>query len=278
MAPSAATAASRQRVSPWPVAVVTRAGSAGRWRRSPRNQAAPTTTRGSGSCRASIAAAGSTEREPRPRTPGAASTARRRSATDPLASATATSPAVSSPRRANAPRAAACTPGSGSPRPRRARAGSPRWPAMTSRRLRASARRSRRASVATSSLTSRVCPNPTRPPTGKPRRPPSQTPAPRWPPAGCLPRLAGAAPKRRKWPAILVAAAVLILVGCWIASRVSVDYYVLTPGDATPGLAVHRGPGSGQPSAHRQDPADRRLPDPAQRPELPAVPLLRLQQ
>ena len=45
---------------------------------------------------------------------------------------------------------------------------------------------------------------------------------------------AGPAPKRRKWPAVLVVAAVLILVGCWIASRVSVDYYVLTPGDATP--------------------------------------------
>ncbi len=44
----------------------------------------------------------------------------------------------------------------------------------------------------------------------------------------------GPAPKRRKWPAILVVAAVLILVGCWIASRVSVDYYVLTPGDASP--------------------------------------------
>ena len=29
-------------------------------------------------------------------------------------------------------------------------------------------------------------------------------------------------------------AAVLLLVACWIASRVSVDYYVLTPGDATP--------------------------------------------
>ena len=54
--------------------------------------------------------------------------------------------------------------------------------------------------------------------------------------AGWLPPAppAGAAPKRRKWPAILVVAAVLILVGCWIASRVSVDYYVLTPGDATP--------------------------------------------
>ena len=44
----------------------------------------------------------------------------------------------------------------------------------------------------------------------------------------------GPAPRRRRWPAILVVAVVLILVGCWIASRVSVDYYVLTPGDATP--------------------------------------------
>ncbi len=44
----------------------------------------------------------------------------------------------------------------------------------------------------------------------------------------------GSERKRRKWPAILVVAAVLLLVACWIASRVSVDYYVLTPGDATP--------------------------------------------
>ena len=203
MAPSAATAASRQRVSSCPVATTTRGASAGRWRRSPRNQAAPTTTSGSGSSSAPVTAVGSTEREPRPRTPGAASTARRRTATGPLCSARATSSAVSSPSRAKAPRAAACTPASGSPRPRRATAGSPPWPATMSRRLRDSARRSRRASVATSSLTSRVCPTLTRPPTGEPRRPPSPTPAPPRPPAGRLPRpgrAAAQAPEMARGP------------------------------------------------------------------------------
>ena len=58
MAPRAATAASRQRVSSWVAAVPARAATAGRWRRSPRNQAAPTTTSGSGSARASVRAAG----------------------------------------------------------------------------------------------------------------------------------------------------------------------------------------------------------------------------
>jgi len=42
------------------------------------------------------------------------------------------------------------------------------------------------------------------------------------------------APRRKIWPWILVGAAAAILVAGWIASRVSVNYYVLTPGDATP--------------------------------------------
>ena len=45
---------------------------------------------------------------------------------------------------------------------------------------------------------------------------------------------AGPMRKRRKWPVILVVVVVVVLAGSWIASRVSVNYYVLTPGDATP--------------------------------------------
>ena len=44
------------------------------------------------------------------------------------------------------------------------------------------------------------------------------------------------------------------------------------------GRAVHRRAGRGQPSPHRQDPADRRLRHPAERAQLPAVPVLRLGQ
>ncbi len=45
---------------------------------------------------------------------------------------------------------------------------------------------------------------------------------------------AGPTHKRRKWPVVLVVVAAILLAGSWIASRVSVNYYVLTPGDATP--------------------------------------------
>ncbi len=52
-----------------------------------------------------------------------------------------------------------------------------------------------------------------------------------WPPPAPP---AGTTHKRRKWPVVLVVVAAVLLAGSWIASRVSVDYYVLTPGDATP--------------------------------------------
>ncbi len=39
--------------------------------------------------------------------------------------------------------------------------------------------------------------------------------------------------RRRIWPALLVLLALVVVAG-WIASRVSVNYFVITPGDATP--------------------------------------------
>ena len=53
-------------------------------------------------------------------------------------------------------------------------------------------------------------------------------------PAGCPRRRPGAAGGRRVWPWVVVGLVALILVGGWIASRISVNYYVITPGDATP--------------------------------------------
>ena len=64
--------------------------------------------------------------------------------------------------------------------------------------------------------------------------PPSSDAAPT--PAGAgaplLPRAPGRR-RRRIWPAFLVVLA-LIVAAAWIAGRVSVNYYVITPGDATP--------------------------------------------
>jgi Lon-like protease len=40
--------------------------------------------------------------------------------------------------------------------------------------------------------------------------------------------------RRRIWPAVLAAFIVLVLLASWIAARVSVNYYAITPGDATP--------------------------------------------
>ena len=39
---------------------------------------------------------------------------------------------------------------------------------------------------------------------------------------------------RRRWPIVLVALAVLVVIAGFVAARISVNYYVLTPGDATP--------------------------------------------
>ena len=91
MAPSAATAASRHRTSSCARAVAASAPTAPATRRSARNQAAPTTTRGSGSARLSSSRSYRVEREPRPRTERAASVARRRTATGPVVSAWAMS-------------------------------------------------------------------------------------------------------------------------------------------------------------------------------------------
>ena len=70
MAPSAATAASRQRMSGWPPAVATRSARAPRTRRSPSAQQAISTTRGSGSSSARRRASGRAERLPGPVSPG----------------------------------------------------------------------------------------------------------------------------------------------------------------------------------------------------------------
>ena len=40
--------------------------------------------------------------------------------------------------------------------------------------------------------------------------------------------------RRGIWPWVVVGLVALILIGGWIASRISVNYYVITPGDATP--------------------------------------------
>ncbi len=48
------------------------------------------------------------------------------------------------------------------------------------------------------------------------------------------PATAAGRPRRQIWPWVLAGLAAIVLVTGWIASRVSVNYYVLTPGDATP--------------------------------------------
>jgi PDZ domain-containing secreted protein len=45
---------------------------------------------------------------------------------------------------------------------------------------------------------------------------------------------AGPGRRRRIWPAIFGAAVAVVLIAALVAARVSVNYYVLTPGDATP--------------------------------------------
>ncbi len=45
---------------------------------------------------------------------------------------------------------------------------------------------------------------------------------------------AGRGGRGRVWPWVVVGIVALILIGGWIASRISVNYYVITPGDATP--------------------------------------------
>jgi Lon-like protease len=40
--------------------------------------------------------------------------------------------------------------------------------------------------------------------------------------------------RRRRWPAVLVAVVVVLVVATLVAGRISINYYVLTPGDAQP--------------------------------------------
>ena len=283
--PSAATAASRQRVSAWWRAVWASAATAARWRRSPRNQAAPTTTSGSGSARASVRAAGSAERGPcaaRPR----ARRRRRAGARRVVAGrARARRRATSRrPRRCKAPNAATWTAGSGSSRPAAGRtASSPRWPAAATRRRRSRAPWSRsciRGRIVAHRL--RVCPTLTRAPTGAGTAPPPSRRIPsgaatrgarsaRAPRAAALARgVAGVhrpgAPRRRP--------------GRRLRGRPrSASTTTSSRRDRPrPSPSTSRCPPQYRPPAHRQDPPDRRLRHPAERAQLPPLPLLRLQQ
>jgi PDZ domain-containing protein len=49
-----------------------------------------------------------------------------------------------------------------------------------------------------------------------------------------VPAAAWERPRRRRWPIVLVVLVVLVVAAGWIAARVSVDYYVITPGEASP--------------------------------------------
>jgi Lon-like protease len=57
-------------------------------------------------------------------------------------------------------------------------------------------------------------------------------PPPESPPAGTTQRVWGKGRGRRRWPAVLAALVVVVLVAGWIATRINVDYYVITPGEA----------------------------------------------
>jgi PDZ domain-containing protein len=54
------------------------------------------------------------------------------------------------------------------------------------------------------------------------------------PPGIGMPPPAVPAPRRRLWPKLLAGFAVIVIVAALVAARTSVNYYVLTPGDATP--------------------------------------------
>jgi Lon-like protease len=59
-------------------------------------------------------------------------------------------------------------------------------------------------------------------------------PRPEPPPAGTTPSLPGEGrARRRRWPAVLGALVVVVFVASWIAARTNVDYYVITPGEAS---------------------------------------------
>ncbi len=53
-------------------------------------------------------------------------------------------------------------------------------------------------------------------------------------PAGTAPTVRGKDRRRRRWPAVLAALVVVVFVAGLIAARTNVDYYVITPGEATP--------------------------------------------
>ena len=211
MAPRAATAASRHRVSGWVGPAPPRASTDGRGRRrSPRAQQAASATNGSSSPSATAerpAAPGVARARPRarrPRPPDGGPRGRRRRGRR-------------SPRRRRGPPSG---PGPrappparrGSPSPRAARAvgSSPRCPASMTRRLRPAG--SVRGSSGTTTEYDRGRAPRTRP---LPRRPRPPGPG-------------GAGPWCSGWSLVVVLALVIV------ASRINLNYYALTPGDAQP--------------------------------------------
>ena len=146
MAPSAATAASRQRTSSWPRGDVGQRGD-GRARPAVRPGTRPRPPRPEGRDRPGRRSAAPYKRRARARTAhrerGIGGPAPHRAPAR-CARAWATSATVRAPRRASAPSAAACTSGSASPSPRRARSASPACPAAMTRRRRGRRRGLRR--------------------------------------------------------------------------------------------------------------------------------------
>ena len=222
-------------------------------------------------------AAGKAERDPLPATVAAASTARRRTADRARPGPARPRPPSSRPMRGQCAQRGHPDRriGVASPRPGRASspvagrddAAPPQPGALVARPIRGKIVAHR----------PRVCLTLTRAPTRRRPRPPpttriaSATPGPAWPRrrAAALGVAGGRDRARRPRPAP---------GGRLIANRCQFNHYVITPGDASPVSQYIEVPAAVQPPAHRQDPADRRLRHPAERPLVPVLPLRRLQQ
>ena len=234
-----------------------------------------------------MSAAGSAEREPLPRTSSAASTARRRTAGASSANAATTSSVVSAPQagqgaeRRRPARPGRDRPGRGGRRPRHP-GGRP------GRRRGGGARRGGRGQhpwqhrrSPTSSMSDPDATADGGPATTPPLPPP---PPPRGGGARRRPEADGldGPPAGRRPPGAPLALRARRLRGAGHAGghhrRAQIRQLLRDhAGERDAGRPVHRGAAGGQPSAHRPDPADRRVRVAAQRAQLPAVPLLRLE-